>query len=77
MRKCALVIGGKVYAAWIRKMLHDVIGGHQAYIHRKKNLFMGHRLMHLAKTTRGSRDARALRARRDCKLASRESKINT
>ena len=57
MRKCALVIGGKVYAAWIRKMLHDVIGGHQAYIHRKKNLFMGHRLMHLAKTTRGSRDA--------------------
>ena len=65
--KCALVIGGKVYAAWKRKMLHDVIGGHQAYIHRKKDLLMGHRIMHLAKTTRGSRDARA----------SRESKINT
>ena len=42
-------------------MLHDVIGGHQAYIHRKKDLFMGHRIMHLAETTRGSRDVRALR----------------
>ena len=25
----------KVYVAWKRKMLHDVIGGHQAYIQRK------------------------------------------
>ena len=33
--KCALVIGSKVYVAWKRKMLHDVIGGHQAYIHRE------------------------------------------
>ena len=33
--KCALVIGGKVYVAWKRKMLHDVIGGYQAYIQRK------------------------------------------
>ena len=33
--KCALVMGGKVYVAWKRKILHDVIGGHQAYIHRK------------------------------------------
>ena len=44
----ALVISGKVYVAWKRKMLHDValhdvIGGHQAYI------------LHVAKTTRGSR----------------------
>ena len=56
--------------AWKRKMLHyvtrhDVIGGHQAFIHR----FMGPRILHLAKTTRGSRDARV---RRDYKLASRE-----
>ena len=38
--KCALVIGGKVYVAWKRKMLHDVIGGYQAYIQRKKDLFI-------------------------------------
>ena len=31
----ALVIGGEVYVAWKRKMLHDVTGGHQAYIQRK------------------------------------------
>ena len=36
----ALVIGGKVYVAWKRKMLHDVIGGHQAYIQRKKDWFI-------------------------------------
>ena len=30
-----LVIGGKVYVAWKRKMLDDVIGGHQEYIHEK------------------------------------------
>ena len=59
--RCCLV-------AWKRKMLHevarqDVIGGHQAYIHR----LMGPRILHLAKTTRGSREAR-----RDYKLASRE-----
>ena len=34
----ALLISGEVYVAWKRKMLHDVvlhdvIGGHQAYIH--------------------------------------------
>ena len=33
--KCALVISGKVYVAWKRKMLDDVVGGHQAYIHRE------------------------------------------
>ena len=38
--KCALVIGGEVYVAWKRKMLHDVIGGHQAYIQRNKDLFI-------------------------------------
>ena len=62
----SLVISGKVYVAWKREMLldvtlHDVTGGHQAYIHRKKDLFMAHRILHLAKTTRGSRDARATR----------------
>ena len=41
----ALVISGKVYVARKRKMvydvaLHDVIGGHQAYIQRKKDLFI-------------------------------------
>lgn len=41
---------------------HDVIAGHQAYIHR----LMGPRIFHLAKTTHGSRDAPALR---DYKLA--------
>ena len=62
----SLVISGKVYVAWKREMLHDVTlhdvtGGHQAYIQRKKDLFMAHRILHLAKTTRGSRDARATR----------------
>ena len=47
--------------------LHDVISGHQAYM---ISLFMAHRILHLAKTTRGSRDARALRGRRGYKLAS-------
>ena len=33
--------------------LHDVIGRHQAYIQRKKDLFIyAHRILHLAKTTR-------------------------
>ena len=31
---------------------------------------MVHRILHLARTTRGSRDARALHARRDYKVAS-------
>ena len=48
--------------------LHDVIGEHQAYVQR----FMAHRILLLAKTTRGSRDARTLRARQDYKLASRK-----
>ena len=43
----ALVIGGEAYVAWKRKMLHDVIGGHQAYIQRKIKISL------LAKTTRG------------------------
>ena len=71
-----LVISGKVYVAWKGKMLHDVelhdvIRGHQAYM---ISLFMAHRILHVAKTTRGSRDARALRGRRGYKLASREQK---
>ena len=28
-------MGGKVYVAWKRKMLRDVIGGHQVYIYEK------------------------------------------
>ena len=46
-----LVIVGKVYVAWKRKILHDVIGGHQEYIFMKR--FMAHRILQLAKTTRG------------------------
>ena len=38
--KMRLVIGGELYVAWKRKMLHDVIGEHQAYIQRKKDLFI-------------------------------------
>ena len=38
--KYALVIGGKVYLAWKRKMLHDIIGGHQVYIQRNRDLFI-------------------------------------
>ena len=34
--KCGLVIGGKVYVAWKQKMLHDVIGGHQAIYSKKE-----------------------------------------
>ena len=51
--KCTLVIGGKVYVAWKHKMLHDetlhdVIGGHQAYIQG----FMGLWILKVAKATR-------------------------
>ena len=38
--KCTLVISDKVHVAWKRKMLHDVIGGHQAHIHEKIDLFI-------------------------------------
>ena len=70
-----LVISGKVYVAWKGKMLHDValhdvISGHQAYMIS----LSAHRILHVAKTTRGSREARALRRRRGYKLASREQK---
>ena len=37
--KYALVIGDKVNVARKRKMLHDVIGGHQAYIYKKIGLW--------------------------------------
>ena len=62
-----LVIVGKVYVAWKRKMLRDVIGGHQEYIFMKR--LMAHRILQLAKTTRGYQTTRALRARRDYKVA--------
>ena len=51
--KCALVISGKVYVAWKRKMLHDVIAGHQAYIQRTKDSFTKPRISQRAKTARG------------------------
>ena len=47
----------KVYVAWKHLMLHDVIGGHQAPIDRKKDGIMGHPVLQLAKTTLGSRAA--------------------
>ena len=59
-------------------MLHDVAldddiaDTKHIFRQRKIYFFMAHRILHLAKTKRGSRDARALRARRDYKLASRE-----
>ena len=65
-----LVIGGKVYVAWKRKMLHDVIGGHQEYIFMKR--FMAHRILQLVKTKLRPRAVSrllALRARRDYKVA--------
>ena len=37
--KCAQVISGKVYVAWKGKMLHDVIGRHQAYIEIHLNIW--------------------------------------
>ena len=54
--KFALVIGGKVYVAWKRKMLHDetlhdVTDGHQVYIHR----FMGHLILQLLRPRAVSR----------------------
>ena len=60
-----LVIGVKVYVAWKQKMLHDVmlhdvIGGHQAYIHRKIDRNKGNPILQLTKTTRGKRDSREL-----------------
>ena len=34
--------------------LHDVIGGQQAYIHRRIDRNMGHPILYLVKTTRGT-----------------------
>ena len=55
-RKCALVFGGKVYVAWKHLMLHDVIGGHQAHIDRKKDgiqfcSWLRPRSVHVLRTT--------------------------
>ena len=58
--KCALVISGnKVYIAWKQKMfldvvLHDTIGGHQAYIRSKKDKNLKNPILQLAKTIHGS-----------------------
>ena len=35
-------------------MLHEVIAGHQAYSHREVDRNIGHPILHLAKTTRGT-----------------------
>ena len=44
-----LVIVGKVYVAWKRKMLRDVIGGHQEYIFMNRLMAqMAHRILQLA-----------------------------
>ena len=63
----ALVISGKVYVAdiWRHWRTPSIYSEKERFIY----LFMAHRILHLAKTTRGSRDACALRARRDYKLA--------
>ena len=60
-----MVIGSKVYVAWKQTMLHDVtlhdvIDGHQAYIHIQFCSWLRQRAVH------------ALCARRDYKPASRE-----
>ena len=48
---------GEANVAWKRKMLRDVIGGHQEYIFMKR--LMAHRILQLAKTTRGYQTTRA------------------
>ena len=72
--KNALVISGKVYVAWKRKMLHDVTlhdvtGGHQAYIHRKKKIYLWRIEFCIWLRPRA---VYVMHARRDYKLASRE-----
>ena len=77
-----LVISGKVYVAWKGKMVHDVrymtslADTKHIFRERKIYLFMARRILHLAKTTRVSRDARVLRARWGYKLVSREKQYN-
>ena len=60
-RKCALVYVARSMLQGLccreTLMLHDVIGGHQAPIDRKKDGIMGHPVLQLAKTTLGSRAA--------------------
>ena len=56
-----------------RPFLASSLGGHQAYIHGNICSFIYLFIyLFMAKSTGGSRDARALRARRDYKLASQE-----
>ena len=58
-------LGHQVYVAWKpRKMLHDVIGGHQAYIHEKNGLWR----IEFCSWLRPPAVSR-LRARRDYKVA--------
>ena len=73
-RKCALVFGSKVYVAWKHLILRDVIDGHQAHIHRKKDGLMGHPVLQLAKTTLGSRAAHDIR---DLKIRGRGARTAT
>ena len=70
--KCGLVIGGKVYVAWKQKMLHDVIGGHQAIYskkERKKEKRWGIQFCSWLRP-RTVHVLRKARARRDYKLSS-------
>ena len=39
-------------------VLHDAIGGHQAYIHRKKDRNMKNPILQLAKTIHGNHTSR-------------------
>lgn len=50
--------------------LHDIIMAITKHIFIER--FVAHQILHLAKTMHSSRDARALRALGDYKLASRE-----
>ena len=63
-----------IHVAWKRKMLHDVIGGYQAYIQRKTYLLrleFGSWLR-----PRAVSRLRALRARRDYKVATVGMKLD-
>ena len=62
----ALVISGEVYVAWKRKMfhdvvLHDVIGGHQVYIHARRD----YKLLSLAAFGRSLRENKPTKTRQN------------
>ena len=77
--QCALVIGGEVYVTWKRKMLHDVVGGYQAYIQRKKDLFVYLWSLEFCSwlRPRAVSRLRALRARPDYKVTTLGTSFTT